>query len=212
VRPKPIRARRCSRPICQLAACSPICSATQVNIRCIFLQTPHWRQYGSPLLEKRHDSVQKALALINPIDRHGNIIKNSRLQDICKSPKGKEVMEAMQRYISPAMLTVVLTLGISCVRAAGQERWGPVAVKQSARDNSELQQDVQDFETDVNTLRESLRRHANQERIARARNRVRQDWYNIVLDRGLWRSAPNDLNQNLADRRGKQIFHHRTRS
>jgi len=156
--------------------------------------------------------VQKALALINPIDRHGNIIKNSRLQDICKSPKGKEVMEAMQRYISPAMLTVVLTLGISCVRAAGQERWGPVAVKQSARDNSELQQDVQDFETDVNTLRESLRRHANQERIARARNRVRQDWYNIVLDRGLWRSAPNDLNQNLADRRGKQIFHHRTRS
>ena len=121
-------------------------------------------------------------------------------------------MKAMQRYISPALLTMVLTLGISCVRAAGQERGGPVAVKQSARDNSELQRDVQDFETDVKTLRESLRRHANQERIARARNRVRQDWYNIVLDRGLWRSAPNDLNQNLADRRGKQVLHHRTRS
>jgi hypothetical protein len=150
----------------------------------------------------------KALALIGPIDGHGNIINNSRLQDICKSLKGKEVMKAMRRYISQAMLTGVLTLGISNARVAGQERGGPVA----ARDHSELQRDLQDFETDVKTLRRSLRRHANQERIARARNRVRQDWYNIVLDRGLSRSAPNDLNQNLADRSGKQVLHHRTRS
>jgi hypothetical protein len=156
--------------------------------------------------------MQKAPALIGPIDCHGNIINNSRLQDIYKSLKGKEVMKAMQRYISQAILAVVLTLGISNVRVAGQERGGPVAVKQSARDNSELQRDVQDFETDVKTLRQSLRRHANQERIAGARNRVRQDWYNIVLDRGLSRSAPNDLIQNLAAQRGKLLLHRRTRS
>lgn len=69
-------------------------------------------------------------------------------------------MKAMQRYISEAILAV-LTLGITSVSVDGQERRGPVAVKQLAQDNSELQRDVQQFETDLKTLRRSLRHRAS---------------------------------------------------
>jgi hypothetical protein len=122
-------------------------------------------------------------------------------------------MKISGTYIAGAILASSLALGVHGMRAVAHERGRPDhAHEPSHHYQSELQRDQQQFETDGKNLIKSLGRRASQEQIAREQNRVRQDWQNIVLDRGQSRPAPQDQIQNLASRRGKRVLQNAPRS
>ena len=56
---------------------------------------------------------------------------------------------------------------------------------QGARSHSDLEQDEMALAADMRKLRRSLRHGVNQFQIAQERDEIRQDWFNIVDDRGL---------------------------
>lgn len=71
-------------------------------------------------------------------------------------------------------------------------------------ENSELRRDDKELLTDVNLLRSSLRHHASQERIEMLRCLVREDWSQIVTDRGHPRVSSQGRSLNIAAGRFNQ--------
>jgi hypothetical protein len=55
--------------------------------------------------------------------------------------------------------------------------------------HSDLEQDEMTLIADMRQLRRDLRRRVNRLQIAQERDEIRQDWFNIVDDRGLKRNA-----------------------
>lgn len=115
--------------------------------------------------------------------------------------KGKNVMKTWRDIIAGALFVCCLSIGINSVAQAAHQHWSCDYSRPPFRqDKSELRRDEKALESDVNVLRKLLRHHGSQERIARLRYLVRQDWSQIVLDRGQSRPCPEDQSQNLVNR------------
>ncbi len=114
-------------------------------------------------------------------------------------------MKTRRDFITGAMFACCLAIGVNSVEAAAlQRRSCDYALQPFRQDKSELQRDEKELESDINVLRKLLRRHSSQERIARLRYLVRQDWHQIVLDRGHSRPCQEDQSQYLVNRRVDQ--------
>ena len=111
-------------------------------------------------------------------------------------------MKTSREYIAGAMFAWSLTIGLNTVEAATRElRRCDYANQQFRHDQSELQRDEKELASDINVLRKSLRQHASQDRIARLQYLIRQDWHQIVMDRGQSRLCHEEQEPNLATQR-----------
>jgi hypothetical protein len=114
-------------------------------------------------------------------------------------------MKSWRNIIAGALFLCCLSIGIKTVaQAAHQHRSCDSSYRPFRQDKSELRRDEKELESDINVLRKLLRRHSSQDRIARLRYLTRQDWHQVVLDRGQPRLCQEDQNQNLVNRRVDQ--------
>jgi hypothetical protein len=99
----------------------------------------------------------------------------------------------------------LLACNLAFTVTLAQGRWSrDGSEKQIRTDKSDLQRDDEQLAADVNYLRKSLRQHKSQELITQLRYQVRQDWQQIVLDRG--HSVPDQVDRmlDLVNRRHKR--------
>jgi len=96
-------------------------------------------------------------------------------------------MKPLKAMITAGVVLFALLLAASIYSVAGasmkMEQPG-----QGARSHSDLEQDEMALAADMRKLRKNLRRAVNPLQIAQERDGIRQDWRNIVADRGLKRS------------------------
>jgi hypothetical protein len=121
-------------------------------------------------------------------------------------------MKSWRAYLASALFAWCLSFGGVGVEAAVHKRRGcDAATLRHWHDQSELRRDEKEFESDLNSLRRLLQSHATSERISRLRFLVRQDWAQIVMDRGQSRLCHAEAPANLAAGRDSQKFINRPR-
>ncbi len=114
-------------------------------------------------------------------------------------------MVVKRSYFAGSMVVGALMFTVIIGSALAQGRWNrDGSEKQIRTDKSDLQRDEELLTADVSYLRKSLRQNKSQKLITQLRYQVRQDWQQIVLDRG--HSAPDQMDQmpNLVNRRHKR--------
>jgi hypothetical protein len=110
-----------------------------------------------------------------------------------------------RNYVIGSLLACSLTFTVSIGNALAQGRWNhDGSEKQIRTDKSDLLRDEEQLAADVSYLRKSLRQNKCQELITQLRYQVRQDWQQIVLDRGHSGSERLDQTSNLVNRRHKR--------
>jgi hypothetical protein len=115
--------------------------------------------------------------------------------------KGENAMKSRKDFIAGAMFAWSLSNGLNTVEAAVNEHPRcDYACQQFRQVKREFQRDEKNLDSDVTLLRQSLRHHGNQEQIERLRRQVRQDWEQVVLDRGHSKAGQEDQMPNLANR------------
>jgi hypothetical protein len=105
-------------------------------------------------------------------------------------------------YVAGSLFACSLTFTVSIGNALAHGRWSrDGSEKQIRTHKSDLQRDEELLAADVSYLRKSLRQNKSQKLITQLRYQVRQDWQQIVLDRG--HSAPDQVDQtpSLVNRR-----------
>ena len=121
------------------------------------------------------------------------------------SLKGVQLMVVKSSSFAGSMVVgaLIFTVSIGSALAQGQSNRGE-SEKQIRTDKSDLQRDEEQLAADVSYLRKSLRQRKSQALITQLRDQVRQDWRQIVLDRG--HSDPDQMDQtsNLVNRRHKR--------
>ncbi len=112
-------------------------------------------------------------------------------------------MISKRSYVIGSLLACTLTFTVTLAQGHGSRD----GEKQSRPELSDLQRDEEQLAADVSSLRNSLRLHKSRERIEQLRYQVRQDWQQIVLDRGHSDSDQVDQTSNLVNRRHRQNAH-----
>jgi hypothetical protein len=121
------------------------------------------------------------------------------------SLKGVQLMVVKRSYFAGSMVVCTLTFTVSIGSALAQGQWTRDAIEKQIRtEKSDLQRDEEQLAADVSYLRKSLRQRKSQELITQLRYQVRQDWQQIVLDRGHSDSEREDQTSNLVNRRHKR--------
>jgi hypothetical protein len=108
-------------------------------------------------------------------------------------------------YVVGSLFACILSFAVSigiALSLGHRSREG--SQKQVRNDRSELQRDADRLASDVSDLRNLLLQHQSQEHIAELRDQVRQDWHQIVLDRGHADLYREDQIPNLVNRRHKR--------
>jgi hypothetical protein len=114
--------------------------------------------------------------------------------------EGEQKVNTRGNYLAAVMFVCSLFFPINALFASAQETGRPLrACEQVFQDKSKLQRDQKRLETDVGSLRKSLRHHASQGQIERLRHQVQQDWNQIVLDRGPSKPVQVEQTPNLAN-------------
>jgi len=126
---------------------------------------------------------------------------------------GENGVKTRKKYIAIAAFTLSLSLGLNTGDSATRKLWHCDYPKQQLRhDQNELQRDEEELASDIDVLRISLRHHESQERIARLQYLIRQDWNQIVVDRGQSWLCHEKQEPNLATRRVFQKIQNGPRS
>ena len=129
----------------------------------------------------------------------------------CIFLEGEQIVNTRGNYLALVMLVCSGLFPIKDVVASVQEnRCFLRAHEQVSHDTSDLRRDEERLETDMGSLRNSLRNYASQEWIDRLRSQVRRDWNQIVLDRSHFNPSQEDRTVNLAKRRiGQRVQRNR---
>jgi hypothetical protein len=90
-----------------------------------------------------------------------------------------------KKAIIAACVSFSLLLGASIYSEAHGKSMKLKHESKVNRSNSDLEQDEMTLIADIRRLRRNLRHGVNRLQIAQERDEIRQDWFNIVDDRGL---------------------------
>jgi hypothetical protein len=114
-------------------------------------------------------------------------------------------MVMTRRYFVGSLCACILSFLVVIGMPLAQGRWNRDEGEKAVRIvDSEMQRDQDRLASDVSALRKSLGQHKSQEIITQLRYQVRQDWQQIVLDRGHSGSERLDQTSNLVNRRHKR--------